>query len=279
MISLPGSGSGSEPEPEPDQRSLRMLLRHDRITQTVVIVIALTSLALFILPPGATSNLVGNITGLTALLLALHFSIRTMRLYGLSMAEGRAWAFFAVGFLLCAIGMISQTVYERTDSATLAYALAIFRTAATPFFVLGFVVKLRFAGIRLETNAKVLTALFTITWIIFAGYLDLRAIFAPGYSMVRTPFPLFSLGEIFILFVIALILQMEVEAKGWLPISVGMFLIVVGDTFYTTMRAYVDAHGGYYDGHPYHLIWYVGLFFVAYGAYYQHRLHSALIAD
>ncbi len=251
----------------------------DNVGTAVIGICIFSTLSLFLLPPGDLSNIVGNITAVIAVLLGTYFAFRCYFLYTGGTPEGRAWLLFAIGLSLCLFGVASQTVYERTGIVPLNYGLAVLRTTAYVLFVLGFAIKLRFAGIYLNQGQKVFIAGFMAVW----TYLVIWVSVLPGLAwntdrgIIVITYPVLSIAEIFILFVILLILHLDITAKGWIPISAGMLLISVGDTFYTVMYNYFLEHGGYWDGHPYHMIWYIGLFLIAYGAYYQRKIHMELI--
>jgi hypothetical protein len=238
-----------------------------------------TTLLLF-LQGGSTAEIIANLTGLLSVILGMYFSFKNAKFYTLRMAEGRVWLLVAFGFVLCTLGVFMVTIYDRTGYEPFRYALSYLRTIGYIFFVLALVIKLRFAGIKLSAEQKAITGMFMATWIIMIIYVSVYHgyFLDSNYNLADNPYVLLSIADIFIMFVAILIVQMDLTAKGWIPIAVGMFFISIGDTFYSVMREYVDSHGGGYDaGHPYQMIWYVGLYLVAYGAYYQRQIHSKLI--
>ena len=71
---------------------------------------------------------------------------------------------------------------------------------------------------------------------------------------------------------------MDVAAKGWRALAIGLFFVAFADTFATVVKAFMLEHiGSYGDGNPYNLLWYYGLFLLAYGAYFQRKLHMKMI--
>lgn len=258
---------------------LRALLE-DKVALSILFICVGATGLLLILPEGGVSNIMGNMTGLLSLVLGTVFSFLAFRLYGSRSIEGKVWLIFMIGFLLCTIGILMVTMYERgMDIELLKYGLSYLRTIGYVFFIIGMVLKLRHAGIKMDIRSYSITTMFMLSWLLMIVLFSIwpGMIEVDSYSVVENPYVLLSIADIFILLVAVLVIQMDVMAKGWIAIAWGMFLISIGDTFYTVMLEYVDAHGGYWDGHPYHMLWYVGLYLIAFGAYYQRKVHKALI--
>ena len=258
---------------------MRALLE-DRVALLILFICVGATTLLLVLPEGGMSNIIGNMTGLLSLVLGTTFSFLAFRLYGSRAIEGKVWLIFAIGFLLCTIGILMVTMYERgMDIELFKYGLSYLRTIGYVFFIIGMILKLRYAGIKMDIRGFSITAMFMLSWVLIIILFSIwpGMVEAESYSVVENPYVLLSMADIFILLVAVLVIQMDITATGWIAIAWGMFLISIGDTFYTLMRAYVDTHGGYWDGHPYHMLWYAGLYLVAFGAYYQRKVHKALI--
>ena len=260
---------------------MRMSKLFDDWVVFMIFSICLISMTLLLfLQGGGTAETIANLTGLFSVTLGMYFSFRNAKFYTLRMAEGRVWLLLAFGFLLCTLGVFMVTIYDRTGYGPFKYALSYLRTIGYVFFVLALVIKLRFAGIKLDAQQRAITGMFMATWIIMILYVSVYHgyFLNANYNLADNPYVILSVADIFMMFVAILIVQMDLTAKGWIPIAVGMFFISIGDTFYSVMVEYVAAHGRVYDaGHPYQMIWYIGLFLVAYGAYYQRKIHSKLI--
>ena len=252
----------------------------DWVAFMIFLICFMVTVLLILLPGGSGTETLANLTGLLSVILGMYFSFKNAKFYTLGMAEGRVWFLVAIGFVLCTLGVLLVTIYDRTGYESLKYSLSYLRTLGYVFFVTALYIKLKFAGIKLSAEQYAVTGMFMATWVIMILYVSVYHgyFLDTNYNLADNPYVILSIADIFIMFVAILIVQMDLTAKGWIPIAVGMFFISIGDTFYSVMKAYVDSHGGGYGaGHPYQMVWYIGLYLVAYGAYYQRKIHSKLI--
>jgi len=249
----------------------------DRVAQAIIAINIITSIILLAGSKGALTNVVSNLEGVLVLAVGSFFFYRNWKLYG-NMTEGKVWMLFFGGMLLSMVGMIGTTIAERAGIAALSNSIVVLRSLAYVLFTSGFALKIKFSGYRPSFNDTLIAAMFAAMY----GLLVFTLAVGPGiiwgeFDIIIDSYAMLAVIEIFILFVVVMILQMDVSARGWIPIAIGMFFISVGDALYNFFMDYASTHGGTYDGHPYRLIWYYGLWLVSFGAYYLRKKHLEMI--
>ncbi len=238
----------------------------NRVTWLFVLITGI-GVTITLLLPGEAGAAANQIFGVAALILTVILCFRAFKLYGWSNFEGKVWFLFGMALLLLAAGVALRSV--NVDNS-----LLILRTIAQPVIVIAFIIKLRFAGVKLDIRSGSIVYIATLAWAMFTLLASIvPAVSGGGYDFTADPYPIFSIGNIFIIAATIMILHMDVTARGWVPLSWGLTMIAIADGLYTIGRQ----HFALYHGHAYDLLWYIGLVFIAYGAYYQRELHGRLI--
>lgn len=234
------------------------------IALALVVILGVVFLPLYV---DYWGGIIAQLLGLVCIIVSIVFCYRTYKLYGLKSNEGRVWMLFAVSLLLIALGQIAATFGWE-------HGLALLRFIAAPLIVLGFAIKLKFAGIKMDARSASVTYIALLPWIV----LVFLASFYPAYGgggidVWGKPDPVFALLDLFIILSLILILQLDVTAKGWIPLAWGMAMVAVADIFIELLKQNTN----YYLGHPFDLLWYLGLLLIGYGAYYQRKIHMELM--
>lgn len=204
--------------------------------------------------------------GAVSLILAVFFCFRAYRLYGFKSGEGQVWFAFTLALIFLAIGQIAVIV-------GLKGGMILFRVIAIPLYIMGFAKKIAVAGFVLTARNSATTMVSVVGWCTAIFFISVRPALADGFNCFDDAYMIFSILDVFLLFAMMFILQMDVTSKGWVLLSVGLLAIMLGDIFYI----FANQNLGYYDGHPYDLIWYVGLLIIGYAAYHQRKSHLELI--
>ncbi|MCX8173805.1 MAG: hypothetical protein N3F63_04265 [Thermoplasmata archaeon] len=208
-----------------------------------------------------------QLAGATSLMLAVVFCLRAHRLYGFKSGEGQVWLMFSLALVFLALGQIAVI-------AGLKGGMVLFRIVAIPLYILGFARKIGIAGFVLNARNSATTMVSVVGWSTAVFFISVKPALSNGFDYFEDAYMIFSILDIFLLFGMMFILQMDVTSNGWVLLSTGLVAVMLGDIFYI----YANQNLGYYDGHPYDLIWYTGLLTIAYAAYYQRKSHLELIA-
>ncbi|MEM3395928.1 MAG: hypothetical protein QW620_00260 [Thermoplasmata archaeon] len=216
---------------------------------------------------GEAQIVFNQFAGAISLILAVFFCFRTYQLYGLKSGEGQVWLVFSIALVCLALGQIAVI-------AGLKGGMILFRIVAIPLYIFGFAKKIALAGFVLTARNSATTMISVVGWCIAVFFISVKPALANGFDYFDDAYMVFSLLDIFLLFAVMFIIQMDVTSNGWVLLSSGLIAVMIGDIFYI----FANQNLGYYDGHPYDLIWYVGLLIIGYAAYHQRKSHLELIA-